>query len=81
MDANGRIFASKFQAVGEFHHSSFLSGKPVASAGEIEVANGDVIEISNKSGHYKPEQELNKQVLNELNNQGVNTEKIKITGF
>ncbi|MGV3344835.1 hypothetical protein ACGVWS_03500 [Enterobacteriaceae bacterium LUAb1] len=39
----------------EFHHSSFLSGAPVYSAGELAVNNGKLIGITNKSGHYKPE--------------------------
>lgn len=38
-----------------FHHSSFVSGAPVYSAGEIAVDNGRLIGITNKSGHYKPE--------------------------
>ncbi len=81
MDEYGRIYASKYQAVGKFHHSSILGGKPVASAGEITVQNGKIIEISNRSGHYQPTQQTNSQVINELKNRGVDTGKIKITGF
>lgn len=81
MDENGRIFASKTQDVGKFHHSSLGSGKPVAGAGELVIKDGIVIEISNKSGHYWPTEELNLQVIDELKARGINTDKIKITGF
>lgn len=39
---------------GSFHHSSFLSGKPIKCAGEIIIHNGDLKFISNMSGHYRP---------------------------
>jgi hypothetical protein len=38
-----------------FHHSSFLSGAPVIGAGQIQTAaDGSILVISSKSGHYKP---------------------------
>ncbi len=37
------------------HHSSFLSGADVLCAGTLEVDNGDLLFISNSSGHYKPD--------------------------
>ncbi len=39
---------------GIFHHSSFLSGGAVKSAGMVEVKNGKVDTIYQHSGHYKP---------------------------
>jgi len=81
MDEYGRIYASKYQAVGKFHHSSMLEGKPIASAGEITVKNGKITEISNRSGHYQPTQQMNTQVINELKSRGVASSSIKITGF
>ena len=38
----------------EFHHSSFVAGAAVRSAGMISVINGKVEMISNNSGHYRP---------------------------
>lgn len=81
MDEYGNIYASKYQSVGKFHHSSFLGGKPVAAAGEITVKNGNIVEISNRSGHYQPSQQMNLQVINELKNRGTDTSKITITDF
>ncbi len=66
MDENGRIYASKEHIPGEFHHSSFLSGQPVAAAGELGVKDGKVHLISNQSGHYKPGEEAMGQFMRHL---------------
>lgn len=50
-----RDFYSASHKMGEFHHSSFLSGASVRSAGEWIVKQGDIKWLSAKSGHYKPE--------------------------
>ncbi len=36
-----------------FHHSSFLAGAPVKAAGEWLVVDGQVMAITDKTGHYK----------------------------
>ncbi len=71
MSGNGRIYASKTHEPMLFHHSSFLAGGSVASAGELIVENGKLVEISNQSGHYKPKKELNEQLITELENKGI----------
>jgi hypothetical protein len=82
MDEYGNIYASKMQAVGEFHHSSFLAGKPVAAAREISIENGVVKEITRRSGHYMPSEKHLNQFVTELRSQGVSTETVKIgSGF
>ncbi|GEM_PF-3400589 len=40
-------------AVGRFHHSSFLAGDPVYSAGEMCASNGILVGLTNKTGHYR----------------------------
>jgi hypothetical protein len=82
MDEYGDVFASKTQALGEFHHSSFLAGKPVAAAGEISVENGVVKEITRRSGHYMPEEKHLNQFVHKLKGDGVDTGTVKISsGF
>lgn len=55
MDDMQYIYTSAQPAkAGTFHHSSFLSGKPVLCAGEITVQNGKLTHIDNLSGHYRP---------------------------
>ena len=51
--ADGAFYSSS-HALGRFHHSSFLSGAAVRSAGEWKVEAGRIRLISGKSGHYKP---------------------------
>ena len=76
MDETGRFFASKRQARGEFHHSSFLAGEPVAAAGEITVDQGVVKAVTLKSGHYKPREFFMDQFSTELGRRGVDTSGI-----
>src|SRR6267154_3673541 len=66
MDANGEFYASKYQMVGDFHHSSLLAGAPAAAAGELEVKNGVLKAISDKSGHYRPRRPYTDQAIDRL---------------
>lgn len=57
IDAERNMFAAPKQK-GSFHHSSFLSGEPVICAGRIALNNkGEILWISNESGHYTPTQD------------------------
>lgn len=76
MDEVGNIY-SGVQKIGEFHHSSFLAGEDVATAGEFKFIDG-ILEITPSSGHYTPTVESLKQVLDELTTRGVDILKIKI---
>jgi len=79
MDKDGKMYVSNRHAK-DFKHSSFLSGQPVAAAGEVEVKQGEVKYISRASGHYKPEEEHHDQFVNELNSQGVDTSNTTMEG-
>lgn len=76
MEPSGRILASNYESSHEFHHSSLSSGKPVASAGKIHVAEGHLLEINNYSGHYEPDQKANNQVFAELEDRGLLSKNI-----
>lgn len=56
MSLNGELFIRKVDVgeMGRFAHSSFLSGSDVLCAGTICVDTGRIIEITNESGHYRP---------------------------
>ncbi|MDN7143753.1 hypothetical protein KC131_24180 [Pseudomonas sp. JQ170] len=69
-DPANKIYAHSHK-VHAFHHSSFLSGAPVNSAGEIAVHSGKLIGITNKSGHYQPELRHFLGMLDYLHAQGV----------
>jgi hypothetical protein len=71
MDEQGNVYASNFHGVGEFHHSSFMGGKPVSGAGELEVRGGEVIGITDRSGHYTPTRAMTEQTVQRLRDQGI----------
>lgn len=53
------IVASQVLRGFEVRHSVLAKGQPVLTAGEIEIVAADtfkcVVEITNKSGHYRPD--------------------------
>jgi hypothetical protein len=51
VDLAKRLYAGPY-TYGQFHHSSFLAGAPVLSAGEIAVDQGRVVGLTNNTGHY-----------------------------
>ncbi len=59
-------------------HGSFLAGGPVAFAGTWRIINGDLVEISNYSGHYRTSLKQISVFLNRLASLGVNIERVKI---
>jgi hypothetical protein len=67
---------------GEFHHSSFLSGKSVGGAGEWLVTNGKLKIITGKTGHYRCDCEDLARAIAILHRRGVNvmTAKVKVWG-
>lgn len=54
-----------------FHHSSFLPGDEVAAAGDMEVKQGYLKNISNESGHFRPGRAQHLQALERLDEMGV----------
>lgn len=78
MDENGKLYASTYHAPGEFHHSSFLGGKPVSGAGELEVVNGELRMITDQSGHYKPSQDYTRQVVENLQGKGIRVDPSQV---
>jgi len=74
---DGRIFICDCDDLNVFHHSSFVSGEPVRTAGELFVIDGRIIAVNNKSGHYKPTYRSLDILKLSLQNMGLeNTNKI-----
>jgi len=82
MDEKGKIYVYSGDYFTEnmelIFHSSLSAGKPVASAGEIFVKEGKLLEINNRSGHYLPSMEVFGQVIAELEARGVSTAETKV---
>ena len=66
MDKRGRIFAHKRPQIGLIHHSSLISGEESGFAGEIKVIKGEIVEITNFSGHYLPEEDDIEQMFDRI---------------
>ncbi len=79
MSQRGEIHVSS-HSVGDRHHSSLLAGANVAGAGEMQVWDGQLKWISNKSGHYFPECEHFLQTLHSFQKKGVELGGVKV-GF
>jgi hypothetical protein len=74
MDAEGRIFASDANKRDPgFTHASFLDGAPVRLAGQIEVKDGKLIHIDNKSPEYASSKEQLMESMKVLVNKNVDT--------
>src|ERR1700750_943409 len=69
MQGDGTIFAGPEAIIS--HHSAFVSGRPVASAGHIRAINGKITYLSPESGHYKPPRDYFEQVITELKRNNV----------
>jgi hypothetical protein len=73
-----QTFHATSQVVYEKHHSSILAGGAVIGAGECKIENGELVMISNKSGHYKPSKENMLDVLRVLQRQNVQLSGVKL---
>lgn len=75
MSPDGNIYsADKHQVM---HHSSFLAGREVASAGKWRVEKGKLTYINNSSGHYMPPSDFAEQVLRELRRRNVDVSAVE----
>ncbi len=73
----GQWFAGSHR-VGAFHHSTFLGGRPVLSAGEMQVSKGVVTLLTAKSGHYQPTMEQFVNGLKSLRRAGVSLDRCQV---
>jgi hypothetical protein len=77
--ANGEIHMTSHK-VSVIHHSSLLAGADVTLGGEMKVANGRIVEMTNKSGHYMPTADMFVQFLHWLDKDKINLD-FKVSGF
>ena len=80
MGGGGQIYAAPHK-ISRFHHSSFLAGAATAGAGELKVADGKLVGITNKSGHYQPGRKHMLQVLQEFSSKGVGLSGVMLKLF
>jgi hypothetical protein len=78
MDENGNMYASTYQEVGVFHHSTLGNGNPVTGAGEVEIIDGRLQTVTDHSGHYTPGRSNTQNVLDELQRQGIDVDAVDV---
>jgi hypothetical protein len=72
VDQDGHMIARPFPSAADFiHHSSLAAGKPVLMAGQFLARKGEIVNIQNQSGHYRPDAASFKRFLVALGAQGV----------
>lgn len=50
---DGRMYLGR-KRKGQFHHSSFVAGRPIIAAGKAVIKRGRILAIEPHSGHFKP---------------------------
>jgi hypothetical protein len=77
MSPSGNLHMASHK-IGKYHHSSLLAGIPVAGAGSIQAAGGQIQVLNDKSGHYKPTTQQTLQVCHMLKKKGVDLSKVQL---
>ncbi len=78
IDKNGVLYHYAEPDAGRFHHSTFLAGDDVLSAGQIRVRDGEIVLLGNESGHYKPTKMHAYQGIYKLLKSGVDLSKARL---
>lgn len=82
MDERGDLFFTDKNQMNKFHHSSFVNGGPVYSAGEAYIEEGRIVLLNNYSGHYSPDPKRLNTALKRLEELGYHdTSKIIFGDF
>ncbi len=64
-----------------FFHSSYLGGQAVLCAGTMKIVNGEVLLITNSSGHYRPTDSHLALAVEALYSVGVPLDRLRVRGF
>jgi hypothetical protein len=81
IDASHRIFHLPFEIRGRYHHSSLSAGKDVIFAGTAAFHQGFLRELSDRSGHYKPNSQQALSALRDLTSRGLDISQLRLTGY
>ncbi|KAF9955492.1 hypothetical protein BGZ65_003361 [Modicella reniformis] len=77
-DPEGTLYVHR-KVKGRFHHSSFLGGGAVCSAGAIIVNQGILLKLNPKSGHYRPRQKHFDRLQEWLRESSVDMKNVKVS--
>lgn len=74
------LYLMPYEQRGRFHHSSLSSGKDVLFAGEMSLHRGQVRDVSDRSGHYKPNPQALVEFIHYLEYLGLDLRNMKVSG-
>lgn len=77
IDSAENIYVYK-HSTGKVHHSTATAGRPVVCAGMIKLEEGQVVYVTDKSGHYRPTPRHMLAALRIMNKKGVVSEETKL---
>ncbi|MEZ4750150.1 MAG: hypothetical protein R3B54_05820 [Bdellovibrionota bacterium] len=77
MGMDRHFYLSTYQKDREFHHSSFFGDAPIAAAGEIEVIDGVLNFLGDRTGHF-PYSDIFLQAIIQLEREQVELNGIDI---
>lgn len=77
---NYELYLMPYEQRGRFHHSSLSSGKDVLFAGEMSLHRGQVRDVSDRSGHYKPNPRALAEFIRYLEYLGLDLRDMKVSG-
>lgn len=77
LSPDGRLYVGPGQR-GLIHHTSFVAGGPVASAGRMHIENGVLLALDSECGHYQPPPSLAKQILRWLASRGISLSGVDV---
>ena len=77
IDPEGKFWVTFDHRYGRVHHSSLVAGGPVLAARELLLEAGQLLSISNESGHYHPPPESLDVAFVILNLMGVDVSQAK----
>ena len=81
MDRNQHLYISFLAQQGKVHHSSLLAGDSVLCAGEMQIFQGTLKYLNNRSGHYQPPPKTLRYLIEILKSRGVKFEAVKVEYF
>lgn len=81
LTAEKKLLILPYEARGVYHHSSLSRGQKVLFAGTITIANGQIISLTDLSGHYKPSFESLIYFIKHLESYHLDLRQTLISGF
>jgi hypothetical protein len=85
IDRHGNLFSKKAAEASRdnlrFNHSSYCAGKEIICAGTLACIEGNLLAISNLSGHYRPDANALRSAVIMLGEEEIDMDEVAVEGF